>query len=358
MSKLLRCLGLVSLVTLAACASDPATPPSQGALDKNTIVRLADRMQQQGDLAMATDFYQRALAEDPANVAAYYGLASVNVAQGDLAAAERAYREALRYDEKNLQILRDYARVLLKQGNYAAAATQYRAALALDSHDSKSLNGLGIALDQLGDHAGAQLQYRAALERNPEDMMAINNLGLSLILAGDYAGAIIVLAPAADSFRATQSLRDNLELAYAKAREAHSTAGNVPVLPAALPTEMPEPLKAEPESGPRGGLTLKQRPVVPPDGAALNARTDAQAPVPPVVQASFGPYATAEMAEARQNDIKLLVAGSDSYNARIVVALTPQGTPQFLPSFTGFSDPQEAEQFCQKASNASFTCLP
>lgn len=349
MSKLLRCLGLVSLVTLVGCASDPATPPSQGALDKNTIVRLADRMQQQGDLAMATDFYQRALAEDPANVAAYYGLANVNVAQGDLAAAERAYREALRYDEKNLPILRDYARVLLKQGNYAAAATQYRAALALDSHDSKSLNGLGIALDQLGDHAGAQAQYRAALERNPDDMMTINNLGLSLILAGDYAGAIIVLAPAADSFRATQSLRDNLELAYAKAREAHSTAGNVPLPSVAQPIEMPEPVKAEPEAAPRGGLTLKQRPA---------AEPPALPPAPPVVQASFGPYATAAMAEARQNDIKLLVAGADSYSARIVVALTPQGTPQFLPNFTGFSDPQEAEQFCQKASKVSFTCLP
>jgi len=208
--------GLASLLLLGGCATATDTDPQHATLDKNTIVRLADKMRAQGDMAMAADFYQRAITEDPKNSPAYYGLATLLAEQGDLVGAERAYREALRYDEHNATLRRDYAKLLLAQARYGAAATQYRAALDEESGDSKALNGLGVALDQLGDHSGAQAQYRLALEHNAEDMTALNNLGMSLIMVGDYAGAVQQLTPAANSFKAPESLRQNLLLAQNK----------------------------------------------------------------------------------------------------------------------------------------------
>lgn len=214
-------LGLMSLFLLISCttgeneASSSSHLTSQ--LDKNTIVRIADRMREQGDASMAAEFYQRALNDDPKNIAAYYGLATLQSARGATAEAERAYREALRYDSHNADILRDYGKLLLSTGNYSAAVTNYRAALAENSSDNKIRNGLGVALDQLGDHKTAQTHYHDALSHNPDDMNALNNLGMSLIMAGDYAGAIQLLAPIADSFKANDNMRQNLALAYQKA---------------------------------------------------------------------------------------------------------------------------------------------
>jgi Flp pilus assembly protein TadD len=219
---------LVSCTTGENEASQSSHTSSQ--LDKNTIVRIADRMREQGDAGMAAEFYQRAINDDPKNIAAYYGLATLQSTQGATEAAERAYREALRYDAHNAEILRDYGKLLLATGNYTAAVTNYRAALAENSSDNKTRNGLGVALDQLGDHKSAQTQYQDALSHNPDDMNALNNLGMSLIMAGDYAGAIQLLAPIADSFKANDNMRQNLALAYQKAGQT------MPALSAVAPT--------------------------------------------------------------------------------------------------------------------------
>ncbi len=212
--------GSVLSLLLVACTTSDEQPKASTELDKNALVRLADRMRLQGDSGMAAEFYQRAIAEDPKNVAAYHGLATMLQTTGDSTGAERAYREALRYDAQNGDILRDYAKLLLAGGNYTAATAQYRAALASNGKDIRALNGLGVALDQAGDHKAAQEQYRAVLAQNPDDMAALNNLGMSLIMAGDYNGAIQQLAPVAETFKATEGLRQNLALAYAKAGQA------------------------------------------------------------------------------------------------------------------------------------------
>ena len=233
-------IAYLGVLLLAGCiAADPAGRHKADAsptpvLDRNTLVRIADRMREQGDLPMAAEFYQHAIAEDESNVAAYYGLATLQTAVGAHEEAGRAYREALRYDAGNPDILRDYAKSLLSRAQYGAAILQYRNALAERPHDGKALNGLGVALDQLGEHAEAQKQYRAALAQDPDDMTALNNLGMSLIMAGDYAAAISALAPAAESFKATESLRRNLALAYARAG-----ANAQPLSPDAAPDNAP-----------------------------------------------------------------------------------------------------------------------
>ena len=248
-----------ALLTLTACVADEPAAPRHSELDKGALVRLADRLQSQGDNAMAAAFYERAITLDEKNVAAYYGLAKLQQMIGDPAAAERTFREALRYDSDNAAILRDYAKLRLTQGDAAGAAQHYRAALAVDRRDSKAINGLGVSLDQLGEHATAQDHYRTALAQNADDMTAINNLGLSLLMSGDAVGAAAVLAPAAESFKGTDSIRKNLALALSKTREqqkygALSQTGQlgVPATSPAASSQPPAVLSA---------LTSRQAPV-------------------------------------------------------------------------------------------------
>lgn len=273
--------GSVLSLLLVACTSGDEKPKAATELDKNALVRLADRMRLQGDSGMAADFYQRAIAEDPQNVAAYYGLATMQVASGDRAGAERAYREALRYDAHNGDILRDYAKLLLSEGNFTAAVAQYRAALAQNSKDVRALNGLGVALDQAGDHKTAQEQYRAVLAQNQDDMAALNNLGMSLIMAGDYNGAIQQLAPVAETFKATEGLRQNLALAYAKAGQDQPALNAI-----APPAQYMDFTRATPPVEPAVTPAALAVPVVPPPPApdAIAAALAVPAVTMPIAQ--------------------------------------------------------------------------
>lgn len=276
-------IAFCALFTLAACVADEPTAPRHSELDKGALVRLADRLQGQGDNAMAAAFYEKAIALDEKNVAAYYGLAKLQQAMGDAPAAERTFREALRYDSENAAILRDYAKLRLTQGDAGDAARHYRAALATDRRDSKALNGLGVALDQLGQHSEAQEQYRAALAQNADDMTATNNLGLSLMMSGDAMSAAAVLAPAAESFKGTDSIRQNLALALSKTRAQQSSTGTPAEQPAAaatlsaLTTKMapvdtrpaaPAPTLSLPQAAPPPSLSALPPPPAPADSAA------------------------------------------------------------------------------------------
>lgn len=304
-----------TLLTLAACVADEPVAPRHSDLDKGALVRLADRLQGQGDNAMAAAFYEKAIALDEKNVAAYYGLAKLQQAMGDAPGAERTFREALRYDSDNAAILRDYAKLRLTQGDAGDAVRHYRAALATDKKDARALNGLGVALDQLGQHTEAQEQYRAALAQNADDMTATNNLGLSLMMSGDALGAAAVLAPAAESFKGTDAIRQNLALALSKTRETQKFSAARPLTteqpaapaPLATVTQRPAaldtvklapqpPAVALPQAVPPASLSALPPPPAPTDGASpLSAAGISLSEPPP----PFGMPATATKSWAK-----------------------------------------------------------
>jgi Flp pilus assembly protein TadD len=418
MKTALRYLGVLSLLLSGGCVVDPAGS-ANGALDKNTVVRLADRMQQQGDFVMAQQFYQRAVTDDPNNGAAYAGLGRVALAMGEADAAERAYREALRCEPNNADIQGDYARLLLQRGDYPAAITQYQAALSATPDDARLRNGLGVALDQQGDHAGAQAAYRAVLADKATDMTALNNLGMSLLLSGDAAGAVALWAPVADSLQAPPNLRANLAQAQAllgqqpavttappaaperagkrrgkagRSARAHAANGLLPppapaVLasaltaplppvplqavsaqtlvedsaPVALPVAEPAMLPPEPEATPPDQAQL---PVVPVQSGAIDAVIAAAAPAPAVpvqpteLRAMFGPYATAAMAAARQQELQAKLAGllPQPTVFNLQVRLSAAKRPRFWVEFYGFAEPAAVKAVCGAAIQLQLPC--
>lgn len=334
--------GSVLSLLLVACTSGDEKPKAVTELDKNALVRLADRMRLQGDSGMAAEFYQRAIAEDPQNVAAYYGLATMQVAAGDRAGAERAYREALRYDAHNSDILRDYAKLLLAEGNFAAAVAQYRAALAENSKDIRALNGLGVALDQAGDHKTAQEQYRAVLVQNPDDMAALNNLGMSLIMAGDYNGAIRQLAPVAETFKATDGLRQNLALAYAKAGQDQPALNAI-----APPAQYMDFTRATPP----------MEPVATP--ATLAVSVVPAPPAPDAIAAALAvPAATMPIAQPMMPSVNPPVTAAPVTTIAAVMPAVQATAPREEVALPSITEPTQPSRTLQRWKNRRSTLTP
>jgi len=69
-----------------------------------------------GELALATDHFESALAADPRNGRAFIGLARVAEAQGLSGKAVRYYRQALQIDPNNLDALELQGNALLVRG--------------------------------------------------------------------------------------------------------------------------------------------------------------------------------------------------------------------------------------------------
>jgi Flp pilus assembly protein TadD len=367
-----RLIGLVGVLLLTGCASDDAARDSN-LLDRSAIVRLADRMRQQGDVDMATMFYERALAEDPKDVAAAYGLAGLYAASGRLDDADRAYREALSHSSDNPNILRDYARLLVQRGDYTQAVTQYRAALELRDDDPRTLNGLGVALDQLGQHEEAEKYYKQVLAKDPANITSMTNYGMSLILAGRAEEAVTLLTPATQSLRATPALQENLALAQEKAslktlaRPSYDPPPETlpPIVTAAL---APKPIQAvAPEAKPTAEPIIA--PEVPEVPAAtlpspippepVSSAPPAETPLPTTnLSARFGPFSTPAIADARYQELRLKLREDlpPAVVGDVVMSITTDDTPRFTPRFFGFPDTNAVAKFCTAAALISLPC--
>jgi Tfp pilus assembly protein PilF len=91
-------LGLVLLVTLAACARHPVRVSIEAGVD-------AARAE---EWEAAVRFWTEAVAKDPRSAAAHNNLAVAHEKRGDWEAAGKAYEEALRLEPDNRAIRSNY----------------------------------------------------------------------------------------------------------------------------------------------------------------------------------------------------------------------------------------------------------
>jgi Flp pilus assembly protein TadD len=200
---------LMLCLSLSACMQ---TEPADPVVDQSTFLRLGDRAYAQGDLTMAANMYQKALAEDPDLLKARQGYAQSMAALGNLDPAIAEYQTLLQKNPKDTASLLALGGLYLKQQKGKEAAEYLQQALNQEI-SSRAFALLGVAYELQDMGAAAQTTYHAGLLWD-EDWNLRSNLGLSLALDGKLRQAMQYLQVSASHPEAKPQHRQNLAFAY------------------------------------------------------------------------------------------------------------------------------------------------
>ncbi|MGA2184826.1 MAG: winged helix-turn-helix domain-containing protein [Bryobacteraceae bacterium] len=151
------------------------------------------RLTPQG-LNQAIEYFNRAIAVDPAYALAWVGLADAYTTASDwvlpprdaLPKAEAAARKALSFDDSLGEAHGSLAHALMHEWKLAPAAGEFRRALALNPHDTSIYFAYGEYLSSLGRYDEAVAELNKALKIDPLSTEIQFMMGWPLYLKGDY----------------------------------------------------------------------------------------------------------------------------------------------------------------------------
>jgi len=172
-----------------------------------------------GDLEGAMVDYIKVATQDPRNVDALFGIATIHTINQDMERAEAIYRTVLTIDAEHVNTLENLGLITLQRGRTEEAEDFFNQAIAGDAKRWSSENGLGIISDLRGEYTAAQQHYQNALRAYPNAKNVLNNIGYSKYLSGNLNGAKTyfrqVLAVDADN----RTAWSNLALVQIRQRE-------------------------------------------------------------------------------------------------------------------------------------------
>ncbi len=163
------------------------------------LVQRALEARAAGDVALASDLYSRALAEDPSNLAALRGHAGTAAALGDTETALRSTERLLELEPDHSGTWFNLGVLHLRQERTDAAEEALRRALELTPEYGDARYNLALLLRDRGDAAGAREQLERLLASpNTAGRLRVEALetSLRLVLAAAAAGSPSQLAPA------------------------------------------------------------------------------------------------------------------------------------------------------------------
>jgi tetratricopeptide (TPR) repeat protein len=162
---LLLALGLLTgALGEGICCGQPAN-----ASTRNNISRAAQAERlvaegaaafERGEMAVARDFFQKALALNPSNVAAHTNLGMLADNAGDLEEAARHFARAARLDRSSSSARNNYGVILQRLGRTREAAAEFEASLRADARQPNAL----VNLAQIRFAAGTPADLRAAAD--------------------------------------------------------------------------------------------------------------------------------------------------------------------------------------------------
>lgn len=155
-------------------------------------LQLGEALHLKGDLAGAEAAARRALAlssERPLVFFARTLLGNIAFARGDLRLALNEYEQALAADRRSALAHYNLGTVLLLQGELRQAASLYQQAIVHDPNYSDAYANLGVAQNRLGDVANARRALTSAVALNPDNLGARYNLAQLDAQVGNHAAA-------------------------------------------------------------------------------------------------------------------------------------------------------------------------
>jgi tetratricopeptide (TPR) repeat protein len=178
-----------------ACGTPPSVPPPAARPDlAASLVELAERALEAGELATAEDRFARALDADPASTPARVGLGRTALARDDLASAEAHFAAALGRDPAALEARLGLARVARRRGRAAEARAELARVVEADPWRAEVHAELAELTGVAPRTPPADLEdaLRRARE-HPYDVAAGLAAGSALAAAGRSAEAVAQL---------------------------------------------------------------------------------------------------------------------------------------------------------------------
>ncbi len=200
------------------------------AVDLYKQIDVAADLTGQGKYEEATLQWKKAMAMQPDDPGAHYGLGQTMFATGRVDDAMAQFREALKLDPHSAEAHNGLGTALGRSGDAEAAIEQYH--LALDDRPgyAEAHNNLGSALIAENKSADAEAEFKAALEANPDFAEAHNNLGSVYAAQGkddeaqaEFRRAIAINpehAPAYNNLGLSLASKGDLDEALANFRKA------------------------------------------------------------------------------------------------------------------------------------------
>jgi type IV pilus assembly protein PilF len=168
------------VVALSACAGSGTVTERSSATDAATAnMNLGAGYLRQGNMELAIERLQRALAQNPRLVEAHSTIAVAYDQIGNLEQAETHYRRATQLDPNSGAAANAYAVFLCsRQNRWSDAAPYFRRAAADVRYATPEVahTNAGICARGAGELDAAAESFRAALERNPTYPDALLNM--------------------------------------------------------------------------------------------------------------------------------------------------------------------------------------
>ena len=169
----------------------------------------------QGKYSDAVTSFQRVLALDDRNDAAYRGLANAYAATGLPDKAEDAWQKASALRPNSVDVYNALAKFELSRSNYAKAAENFRKAVSLAPQNAIILSNLGVALLYQGALEESRKAWHDSIRIAP-NYQSYNNLGNLDLKQGRYADAASDYEKALEINKTDYQVWSNLAVAYSQ----------------------------------------------------------------------------------------------------------------------------------------------
>ena len=181
----LAAAALTACVTSGGSVGDPASDNEAAVANMN----LGAGYLRQGNMDLAIERLQRALAQDPKLVQAHTTIALAYDLTGNLEEAESHFKRATELDSNDGSAANGYAAFLCTHGNRWAEARPYFRRAADDTKygtPEVALTNAGVCARDAGELEAAEESFRAALMRNPRFADALLNMLEITYQRGEY----------------------------------------------------------------------------------------------------------------------------------------------------------------------------
>lgn len=157
-------------------------------MDKE-LLKKAQQLHHQGDLAQALTVYQQLLAAEPSNADLLHQMGIIYAQRQDYPHSLEFLHQAQQRQPRSAAIHNSLGNVLLRQGQLEAALSEYQRAVKIDSHYAIGYNNIGRCLYLQEKLIAAQRAYAKAIELNPQFGDAFYNQGVLLLKLGELERA-------------------------------------------------------------------------------------------------------------------------------------------------------------------------
>jgi serine/threonine protein kinase len=204
---------------LKAASQTPQTPqPNPSPIVSPTVELTAKELLDRGDALFnqgkkqeAVSYYDKSIALEPTNSAAYMSRGFARVDLDDKAGAIADYTKAIELDPKNSYSHSSRGNVRSDLNDKPGAIEDFNQAIALDPKDAFAYSSRGHVRVDLGDKQGAITDYTKAIELDPKSPYPYASRAHVRIDLGEKPGAIADWQKAASLYLAEGKTKDYQE---------------------------------------------------------------------------------------------------------------------------------------------------